>query len=179
MSAPWSPEPQPGQPPMGPVTTKFARLDPGPSQTFGWLGFGMSVIGSVMVLVSYSALIWIGAGNYTFPDLRQRITAIDSDVLVHPVAKTYFSWLGWAILALVAVCAILAATPALSGPFRILAPLLAVAAIALTLVAIDITNQRAYGVWFRDARAGFYLALVGFVLVAIGSALGPGRERRY
>jgi hypothetical protein len=181
----WTPEP-PGQPQMGPVTTKFAKVDPGPSQTFGWLGFGMSVIGSVMVLVSYTALTWVRVGSYAFPDLHQAINqdqlinSLNSDVaLVHPVAKAYFSWLGWAILVLVAVCAVLAATPALSGPFRVITPLLAAAAIALTLVAIDITNEYGYKSWIKDSGVGFYLAMVGFLLVGIGSALGTSRERRY
>lgn len=166
---------------MGPVTTKFAKVDPGPSQTFGWTGFSISALGLVFVLVSFTAITWFRDGNLKFRDVHSVIATIsDSGIAqVHPVAKIYFGWLGWLVLFVVAVCAVLAATPSVSGPFRVITPLLAAGAIAVTLVAVDITSGNGYHFWISGARAGFYLALVGFLLAGVGATLGTRRERRY
>ena len=166
---------------MGPVTTKFAKVDPGPSETFGWTGFSISAVGVVFTLVSFTAIAWLRDGNLKFRDVRSVITTIsDSGIAqVHPVAKIYFSWLAWLALFVVAVCAVLASTPAISGPFRVITPILAAGAIATTLVAVDITTGNGYRFWIADARVGFYMALVGFLLIGVGATLGTGRERRF
>jgi hypothetical protein len=176
---PGAPEP-PGPRQMGPVTTKFAKVDPGPSQTFGWTGFSISAVGVVFVLVSFTAIAWLRDGNLKFRDVHSVITTIDDSGIaqVHPLAKIYFSWLAWLALLVVALGAVLAATPSVSGPFRVLTPLLAAGAIAVTLVAVDITSGNGYHFWISDARVGFYMALVGFLLAGIGATLGTGHERR-
>jgi hypothetical protein len=165
---------------MGPVTTKFAKVDPGPSQTFGWLGFGISGVGIVLVLVSFTAVIWERDGHFKFADLRHLVDRLETSPLTHvyPVAKAYFTWLAWVLLIVAAVCAVLAATPAISAPFRVITPLVAVAGIALTFIAIDIFAGPGYSTWIKSARPGFYLAVIGFLLVGVGSALGTNREHR-
>lgn len=165
---------------MGPVTTKFAKVDPGPSETFGWTGFSISAVGLVFTIVSFTAIAWMRDGNLKFRDVHSVITTIsDSGIAqVHPVAKIYFTWLGWLALLVLAVCAVLSATPSISGPFRVITPILAAGAIAITLIAINITTGNGYRFWIADARVGFYMALVGFLLTGIGATLGTGREHR-
>jgi hypothetical protein len=166
---------------MGPVTTKFARVDPGPSQTFGWTAFGVSAVGIVLVLVSFTALVWERQARLKFVDLRNLIDRIKvvGKPQLHPLATAYFSWLAWLLLFAVALCAVLAATPTISGPFRVITPLVAAAAIALTFVAIDVTYGVPYRDSIKDTRAGFYLAIAGFLIAGVGATLGTRRERQF
>ena len=192
---PYGGQPSPGQPnpgdasagpvPMGPVTTQFARLNPGPSQTFGWLSLLVTAVGAAMVVVAFTAVDW-GQRSDSFRQLNSYLRAIDSlhnGVMTEPVARAYFSWLGWALLVVCAVCAALAAVPVIGVAFRFLGPLLAAAAVVLTFLAIKlIANSDRLGItegyryYLRHARVGFWLTLAGFVIIGVGSALGPGHE---
>jgi hypothetical protein len=174
-------------PPMGPVTTQFARLDPGPSQKFGITSFVLTLIGTVLTVLSFTAVNWFdGPASSKFSRIHQVINAaVANGIGSPPIARAYFSWLGWVLLAAAIVVALLAATPAIGGPFRIAGVVVAVAAVALTFVAIKVfkdaavlnTEFRSYGSYLKHARRGFYLAVTGFVLIGIGAALGPSRER--
>lgn len=173
--------------PMGPVTTQFARLDPGPSQKFGGLSFLLTLIGTAVTVIAFTALDWFdGNRSSSFHSVHKVIDAAAAvGVGSPPVAKAYFSWLGWALLALTIVLALLAATPTIGGPFRIAGVAAAVAAVVLTFIGIKVFKESAmlgsayhgYASYLKHARAGFYTAVLGFVLIGIAAAIGPSRER--
>ncbi|HEV7192591.1 MAG TPA: hypothetical protein VGN35_05225 [Jatrophihabitantaceae bacterium] len=187
--------PPPGYPPppayapqpMGPVTTQFARLDPGPSQKFGALGFFFTLIGTASAVVAFTAVDWFdGNRSSSFHSVHNVIDAARAvGVGSPPVARAYFSWLGWALLAAAILTALLAATPTIGGPFRVVGIVVAAGAVVATFVGIKVFNDsallgtayRGYGSYLRHARAGFYLAVFGFVLIGVGAALGTSRDR--
>lgn len=173
--------------PMGPVTTQFARLDPGPSQKFGGLSFLLTLIGTAVTVIAFTGLDWFdGNRSSSFHSIHKVINAASAvGVGSPPVAKAYFSWLGWALLALTIVLALLAATPAIGGPFRIAGVIAVVGAVVVTFIAIKVFKESAllgsayhgYGAYLKHARAGFYTAVLGFVLIGIAAAIGASRER--
>jgi hypothetical protein len=179
-------EAPPPPPPMGPVTTQFARVDPGPSQKFGAISFLVTLIGAFVVVLAFTAVDWTRGTSSSFSDIHTVLDHADEVFGISPeaVAKAYFGFLGWALLAATVLCALLAAVPAIGSPFRILAPVLAVSAIVLTFLAIKLFKNNAaaglvrdYSDYLKDSRAGFYLAVGGFLLIGIGAAIGPGRDR--
>lgn len=173
---------------MGPVTTQFARVDPGPSQKFGTLSFILTLIGTVATVVAFTGLDWFnGSKSSTYHQIHNIITIGEANgVGATAIAKVYFSWLGWLLLALTIMMALLAATPTIGGPFRILGVVAAVVSVVLTFVAIKIfkadtllgLNLSTYSEYLKNARAGFYTAVLGFVLIGIAAAIGPSREQR-
>ncbi len=186
---PYPPQPygQPpyAQPPMGPVTTQFARLDPGPSQTFGALAAVLTGIGAVLAVLAFTILNWFeGNPSSHFQDVK---TALSEAHALHAdsgVARLYFDWLAWALLAVAAISALLAATPAIGGPFRIIGVVVALAGVVVTFLAIKLVNgsltvngASTYVDYLKHARIAFYAAVAGFLLIAIGAALGPRNKR--
>jgi hypothetical protein len=161
---------------MGPVTTKFAKIDPGPTQTFGVAAVLLVAAGAVLGVVAFTAVNWgHRRRSSTFPQVHRGLQQLGNQA--EAVARAYFGWLAWALLIVAVVCAVLAATPAISTPFRIVAPIVALAGLVFTVLAIRLWPQLSYAQFLKDARAGFYLALGGFLLIGIGSLLGPGRKR--
>jgi hypothetical protein len=179
-----------GQPAaMGPETTRMARLDPGPSERFGVVSAVLTGLGALLVIVAFTALNWfpknvVAGSSSKFSDIHKALGLIGG--LAEGPAKLYFSWLGWALLAAAAVTALLAALPAVGAPFRVIGVLVAVAGIAMTFVAIHLlkssdqvpSSYNSYSGWLKHARIGFYVALAGFALMAVGAATGPSRSRR-
>jgi hypothetical protein len=165
---------------MGPVTTKFAKIDPGPSQTFGTAGALLALLGTVLVAVALTAANWFNDSHTRPSNFRATFDALES-AAAQP-AKAYFTWLGWVLLAAALLAALIAVVPTIGTAFRVIAPLLAVAAIVLTFLAIkltrsvDIAGFPTYGDYLKHARLGFYLAVVGFALIGAGGAIGPRRK---
>lgn len=167
---------------MGPVTTQFARLDPGPSRKFGILGALLTAAGALLIVLAFTVIDWFkGPSGTTRPGDLHRILSHAGN-LSEGLSKAYFSWLGWALLALAVLTALIAAAPTLGGPFRIIGPVVAAAAIAVTFVGIQLFRSSvvngtgvSYSTYLNNARVGFYLTLAGFVLIGIGAALGPRR----
>lgn len=185
-------QPQPGyRPPatMGPETTRMARLDPGPSQRFGLVGAVLTGLGALLVVLAFTALDWYGKNGLSgsqsrFSDIHKALDQI-GDFAQSP-AKLYFGWLGWVLLAAAAVTALIAALPTVGMPFRVLGVLVAIAAVVLTFLSIQLVKNdqavekafRGYGAWLKHGRLGFYTAIAGFVLMGVGAAIGPSRTRR-
>ncbi|PZS17515.1 MAG: hypothetical protein DLM57_08340, partial [Pseudonocardiales bacterium] len=177
---------QPGygqQPAMGPITTRMARIDPGPSQSFGMVGALIAALGAILVIVAFTAVDWFkkGSGSHShFSDIHR---ALDQGKgFAAGPAKLYFAWLGWTLLVAVVIVALLANLPSpAAAALRILGSLLALAAIALSFLAISLAKSGlhgpAYTTYLKDARLGFYLAVGGFLLAGIGAAIGPMRRR--
>ena len=180
------PPPLPPQP-MGPVTTQFARLDPGPSEKFGALGFVLTVVGTGFAVVALTAVDWFDGGrSSSFSSVHKVINAAKAvGVGSPPIARAYFSWLAWALLGVAVICALLAATPTISAPFRIAGVVVALAGVVFTFIAIKVFDDSAllgssysgYWSYLKHARLAFYLAVAGFVLIGAGAAVGPARER--
>jgi hypothetical protein len=169
---------------MGPETTRMARLDPGPSLAFGVLGSLIAAVGAVLVVLSFTVLDWFTRGAEPNSHFSQIHRVLDREgSLAAGTAKLYFSWLGWALLVAVVVFALLANLPSpLTTAFRVIGALGAVAAIAVTFVAIKLVSAPAgapsYSEYLKHTRIGFYVAIVGFLLVGVGAAVGPADQRR-
>lgn len=169
---------------MGPITRRMARLDPGPSQSFGLLGAAFAAAGALLLILALTAVNWFttaGLGSTHAGDLKK---ILQSGTGAVGIAKAYFAWLGWALVVAVVVLAILANLPwPLARIFRVIGAIVAALGIALTFLAIRLTsttgaNSPTYGDYLDHARMGFYLAIAGFLLVGIGCVIGPSRTRR-
>ncbi|MFN2518103.1 MAG: hypothetical protein ABR604_03515 [Jatrophihabitantaceae bacterium] len=177
-------QPAYGQPPMGPITSRMSRIDPGPSQAFGLVGAIIAALGAILVVVAFTAVDWFKTRNSAhshFSDIH-RVLGRESAFAATP-AKLYFAWLGWVLLIVVVLVALLANLPSPAAPaLRGLGVLFALAAIALTFLAVNLVKSGlhgpAYTTYLKDARLGFYLAVGGFLLAGIGAAIGPKRSRR-
>lgn len=169
---------------MGPITTRMARLDPGPSQSFGVVGAALAAVGAAVVIVAFTAVDWFKKGTDSHSHFSDIHRVLDqNDALAAGPAKLYFAWLAWALLVVVVLVALLANLPSPVAPaLRVLGSLLALGAIALSFLAINLVKSGlhgpAYSSTLKDARVGFYLAVAGFLLAGIGAAIGPSRTRR-
>lgn len=177
----------PAQPPaMGPLTSQFARIDPGPSQGFGVAGALVAAVGAALVIVAFTAVDWFthtGDSHSKFGDVHDLLSSAGR--YATGPAKAYFSWLGWTLLIVALLSALLAVTPTVGRAFRGLTPVVAAAAVVVTFVAIKLLGgagevgiTETYGDYLDHARTGFYLAVAGFVLIGIGGLIGPRRMRR-
>ncbi len=172
---------------MGPVTTQFARLDPGPSQTFGVAAALVAAVGAVLVVLAFTRVNWFTGATSSDPAHFGNIRALldTSGGSAATLAKAYFDWLGWALLVVAVLSAILAAVPTVGAAFRVIGPVVALGAVVLTFLAIQLLKSgitadhalSSYGDYLKNARLGFYLALAGFVLIGFGAALGPQHKR--
>ncbi|MCU1656210.1 MAG: hypothetical protein JWO57_866 [Pseudonocardiales bacterium] len=181
-----SPQP-PGsspRPEMGPVTTQFARLDPGPSQRFGVAGSALAVIGAALLIVSFTAVNWFTKGTLGrshFSDVHQVLNI--QSAFAAGLAKAYFGWLAWVLLAVTVVIALLANAPSpFATALRVIGALAAAASIALTFLAINLLKSGvpgapSYSEYIKHARVGFWMAIAGFLLVGVGALIGPRRGR--
>jgi hypothetical protein len=167
------------EPQMGPQTTRMARIDPGPSYTFGFVGAAIAVVGVVLGIISFVALDWVSQDGQTatFSDLKDLINSAGGFGQSLPGdTEIYFKWLGWVLLIVSFVVALLACLPSPASPaLRGLGVLLGLAGIGLTIWAIK--GSDSWGDAFKDKGIGLWLALAGFLLIAIGSAVGPQRAK--
>jgi hypothetical protein len=164
---------QPGAP--APYTDNRARSAP------GFVGLVLAILGAAAVVVSFVALTWFqeleqNTGSGKFSDIHK---VIDNDAIPGGgtgIATVYFGWLGWVLLAVAAIAAIVGnlPTPA-SGPAQALGVLAALAGIGITFWAIKFGHFDKYTEFLKRADEGFYVALGGFLLIAIGAMFGPRR----
>lgn len=167
---------------MGPQTTRMARLDPGPSASFGTLGAILAIVGAILVVVSFTVLDWFekqslnGLSSSHFSDVHRVLE--EAGGLAAGTSKLYFAWLGWAMVVVVAVLALVANMPSpLATLFRIIGAVAGAAAIGVTFLAIKLASvpTPAYSDYIKHARLGFYFAVGGFLIMAIGALIGPSR----
>ena len=173
-------EPYPYQPSgMGPQTTRMARIDPGPSYTFGFVGAAIALVGVVLGVISFTALDWISQAGQTatFGDLKDIINASGSLGQSLPGdTEIYFKWLAWVLLVVSFVVALLACLPTpANAALRGLGLLLGLAGIGLTIWAIKGSDP--WGDVFKDKGIGLWLALAAFLLIGIGAVVGPQRAK--
>lgn len=167
------------RPEMGPLTTQFARLDPGPSQSYGVLGAAISLVGAVLLVLSFTVVNWYSGGQSHFSDVHRLVQDLGS--LATGPARLYFGWLAWVLAIVAVVAALVAAAPVVGGPLRVVAPIVAAAGIVVTFFAVQFVRSGldpgheydGYGSFLRNARVGFWFAVAGFLLVGLGALLGP------
>jgi hypothetical protein len=149
-------------------------------------GIALVVVGFGLVAASVAGLQWYqvdggrdvaSGGGFTFSELGR-----NADQLNAPVAAAYFAWLAFALAAAVAVLGVLANLPG-SGraPVRVLGFLVGAAGTVSTYYALAqlFYAQHAAGgsehSVFLNASYGVWCALAGFLVAALGAALGPRR----
>ncbi len=153
------------------------------ARVLGPLGPVLTVVGAALGVIAFTTLNWFKSGGSTFSDIHGSLQ--DVGWMATGPADAYFSWLGWTLLVVAALMALAAVTLRAAALLRILTPIVCLAAIALTVPAIKLIHGMSpiLGVaghlsdYLKDARAGFYLAVLGFVLLGGGAAAGPWRRR--
>ncbi|MBV9594041.1 MAG: hypothetical protein JO147_09675 [Actinobacteria bacterium] len=148
---------------------------------FGILGSITALIGAAAVVVAFTALSWIkdsaeGIPSLKFKDLHDLIDFGGSGAPT--ISRWYFGWLGWTFFGVMIVLALLANSPTfMHGLFRGLAFVVGLAAAVCTLFALK-TGGTSWSDLFKYAGVGFWIAIAGFVVMAIGSLTGPRYIRR-
>lgn len=178
------------------------------AERFGIVGLVFALVGGVLGVLAFTVLPWLQQDDHsndfqakssesTFGKLHTRLDDLQhymrlprvSDHVHLGVAPTYFSWLGWALLAVAFVLAVLAVAP-LGRGVAVLRPAAAVVALAglgLTFWTIDLftydvslaryfgARSASFGQYLGHGFLGFWAALAAFLLVGIGALVGPRR----
>lgn len=139
-------------------------------QAFGIASIVLTLLGGIVLVVSFTTLEWF-KGSVTFGDISD---AVDAGGSATGFGEAYFDWLAWTFFIVGLVAAIVASfpSPALRA-VRAIGAVVGFAAAGLTFLAIDPGDNGSYGDAIGDARIGFYFAVVGFLLIGIGAAIGP------
>lgn len=142
----------------------------------GVAGIGLVILGGALLLISFTTSDWYGGsggadsvGHITFTTLH-RLTA---DHRAPALVGAYFGWLAWALLILVIVLGLAAnlPSPAVVG-LRVGGFFLGLLGAALTFVALSKLVGPGASVLTR-MRSGVWLAVLGYVMAAVGAMLGP------
>lgn len=179
---PGQPQPQYGQPIAGQYGPPEGAYGRPPGQlTFGVVGTVLAAVGAASGVVAFTAVDWytLGAKDSSshYGEVKKVLDQLGGTA--SGISKLYFGWLGWALLAVAFVVAVLANMPSSSaGPLRALGVIIAVASIAITFWALKFlsTSSPGYSHYLDHARIGFYLALAAFLLIGIGAMIGPRRQ---
>jgi hypothetical protein len=146
----------------------------------GSIGLALTAVGGVLLIISFTAVDWFTRGTNEGPshfgDIHDIVTQFSG--LVAEPAKLYFGWLAWVLLAAAVVAALAANLPSpVSDAFRVVGPLVAVGGALMTFWALKIVKSAdpSYTDYLKHARAGFWLAVAGFVVAGAGAAFGPRR----
>lgn len=157
---------------------------PRPQLQFGLIAAGLAGLGAAMVLLALVGLDWYSfQGGQSVADVRHLLDG--TGTAANGLAVAYYSWLGWSLLVLSAVSAGIAALPVhgLSLAFRITGPILAGLAVLFTAGSVELTNSDLAGndalraFYYDHVALGFWIALIGFVLIGAGAIVGPMRRK--
>ena len=149
-------------------------------ETIGVIGLIGAVAGATLLIVSFAALAWyrIVGHDITFSDFHRSLNQPGAPGF----PKAYFGWLGWVLLALVVISAVLASLPIGSAAltFRIVAPATGVIGIVVTLLALNSYWDKAANTFgdvgvFKHSAVGLYFALIGFLIAGVAGVFGPRR----
>lgn len=139
---------------------------------FGIVGMVFGLLGGVVLLVSFTALDWYKGTNISFSDVHDRLSGAGDSA--KGFASAYFSWFAWTFLIIAVLAAVGSSfpSPALRAA-RVIGVVAAFTAAGLSFLAVQLTDQPGYLDYLKNARVGFYFAVIGFVLVGVGAAIGP------
>lgn len=145
-----------------------------------------------------------GTSDSKFSKLHDAVDQLDKLKGSDPLGKyvdlgishLYYGWLGWALFAVGIVLALLAVSPIGpgSGALRALGVLVGVVGAAASVWAIDVfrftgplarqfkeqtgKSFPSFGTYLSHSWLGAWAAVLGFLLIAAGAALGPARANR-
>jgi hypothetical protein len=153
-----------------------------PARSIGLRGIAVVLVGAFFLLASFSVLEWYpgstepsAIAHIHFADLHDMARLDASPTL----SAAYFDRLAWLLL-LAAIAVGFAAnlpTPA-SGLLRMVGVAIGLGGVAATYYALDGLARLNEGDYpLHHASAGIWLTFVGYLLVAVGAALGPPRRR--
>jgi hypothetical protein len=125
-----------------------------------------------------------------FDGFRTKIDAVSPGLGrdVHfGVAEQYFGWLGWVLLAVAVASAVAATLPTGAAPLlRVFGALVGLAGAAITVWALKLITisgplaqlgggSPTFFQYVEHSGVGAWLAIAGFVVIAVGAGLGPRR----
>jgi hypothetical protein len=151
-------------------------------RTIGVYGITLVVAGAVLLLLAFTTLSWyridtvgadsVGSLRFTFSKLHDLLRDNHS---APRSSRVYFGWLAWTLLLSMIAVGFVANLPTRAAV--VLRPIgLAIGAfgVSMTYYSFDKLNG---GNHLDHARAGVWLAMIGFAAGAVGAALGPMRVR--
>jgi hypothetical protein len=159
-------------------------------ETFGVVAAALAAVAAVAGVLSLTVVDWFNGGNSLFSDVRKVVTSNQTKQYATGLAKVFYGWLAWVLLAVVVILAVVAASPNVGRPFRAVGAIVAVASIVVAFLAIKFFNSNAgaidsefngYSAYIKHARAGFWMfvaaLLIGGIAAAIGARRNPGPGR--
>jgi hypothetical protein len=176
---PYAGYPPPGYllPPPSDVSTRAPA-----TLAFGVVPAALAALGALLVVIALLGLPWYTPDGESLTTGDVRGILDDYGDLASGLSVAYFSWLSWLLLLAAAGSAVAAALPmaGLSLAFRIAGPIISGFAVLLSFGAIELkdsvyTTGEDYGRYFDTLSAGFWTAIVGFVLVGAAAVIGPRR----
>jgi hypothetical protein len=139
-------------------------------QQFGIVSTVLALLGGILGIVTLTGLDWF-KGSTSFSDVHDALEANPNSAT--GFASAYFGWLAWTFLIVAVLAGVMASfpSPALRA-FRVIGVVVGFAAAGLSFLAIQLL-QGSYLDYLKDARIGFYLMVVAYLLAGIGAAIGP------
>ncbi|MFN2563193.1 MAG: hypothetical protein ABR571_18110 [Jatrophihabitans sp.] len=179
--------PQAGAPQYGGYGPPAAYSGPPPSgETYGVVAGVLAVAAAVLGVLSLTVIDWFSGHDQShFSDVRKVVTSEQTKQYATGLAKVFYGWLAWVLLAVVVIAALIAAAPNIGRPFRAIGAVLALASIVITFLALKFFSDKAgnidaefkgYSTYLKHARAGFWMLVAAFVLAGIAAAIGARRS---
>lgn len=177
---------QPAQPAYGQQQPGYrqpyygAGAAPGRSaagRRFGVVGTVLALVGAAAVVIAFLGPNWGDGANGKFSDIHTFVTTAGAGTSVASLAHVYFNWLAWVLLAASALLALLANAPTGVAPaLRIVGTLVGLGSAVATLFALKIISSgRGLSWYIKHSDVGYWLAIAGFVVMAVGALIGPRR----
>jgi hypothetical protein len=139
------------------------------------VGTVTAAIGAILVVIAFTAVDWVKNSPSHFGDIKDALDANGS--ASGGLAKAYFGWLGWLLLVVTIVLCIAACSPSPAAQaLRAVGAIVAAISIAVTFFAIRFGAYGPFTDYLKQARIGYYLTILGFILMGIGALIGPRRR---
>lgn len=200
-----------GQQQASPYQTGY-RIHPRPQRTLGVPGLIATVIGAILLVIGFTALDWFhkvsgdqfggSDSGGRFSDIHHTIDLLDNSLAHNSqlagefhfgISKLYFGWLGWVLLAVSILAALIAVLPTPATPvMRVIALAAGLVGAGLTVWAADVFTVSgqlkaqiegqlgftpSFSFWIKHSYLGGWFAVAGFLFVAIGGLLGSNSQR--